>query len=542
MKSYFKLKIVKNNGYVTLLYHHKNGGIELSTGIKCIKSNWGDGHKPNPIKKGDADYINKNEILRLFMVDVERAVFNLQTNNIAPLASAVKMELKRMKEDLYYESKIKIVKDRYPVLFVLKKYVENEVSKVTSYSRSIKFRMSLITEYIKSDYGIDLDFRDINDLLFQNLQSFLVSKNYSNNTIAKIISQFRQFLRWAKKNGYVSEVYLDYKTSLTTKFKTIIVLEEPQIKKLFDFNDFDFKTKKKDEDGNPIFTKYYKDWPNKSYLISDEKLATIKDEKGYAVRDVKGKIVGAVSKGEFNTFTVYEVTKDMLLFSVATALRYSDVVRLKVADFDYNNRVFKVFQKKTSLSVTIVENDLSKKIWRKYTWGKSESQYVFPLPCKANDVTRQHYLSKVNHHLKQLGEEVGLKNLVEYIKMSGKEVDKGKLPLYSMLSFHIGRRTHATLANKKGVDEFTIARQLGHTANSVTAQYVGSSVDKLKTMFDFLINENSKIEKPNSKESTLEDKLKNEISILQKLVEEKRISETLYEKRVEILLDKYGFK
>ncbi len=542
MKSYFKLKIVKNIGYVTLLYHHKNGGIELSSGIKCTKNNWGDGHKPNPIKKSDADYINKNEVLRLFMVDVERAVFNLQTNNIAPFASALKMELKKMKEDMYFESKIKVVKDRYPVLFVLKKYVENEISKVTSYSRSIKFRMSLITEYIKSDYGVDLDFRDINDLLFQNLQNFLVSKNYSNNTIAKIISQFRQFLRWARKNGYVSEVYLDYKTSLTTKFKTIIVLEEPQIKKLYDFSDFDFKTKKKDEDGNPIYTKYYKDWPNTGYLISDEKLSTIKDEKGYAVRDNKGKIVGAVSKGEFNTFTVYEVTKDMLLFSVATALRYSDVVRLKVSDFDYNNRLFKVFQKKTSLSVSIVENELSKKIWRKYTFGKSESQYVFPMSCKPNDVTRQHYLSKVNLHLKQIGEEVGLKNLVEYIKMSGKEVDKGKLPLYSMLSFHIGRRTHATLANKKGVDEFTIARQLGHTANSVTAQYVGSSVEKLKTMFDFLIKENSKIEKANSKESTLEESLKHDISVLQKLLENGGISETLYEKRVEILLDKYGFK
>lgn len=542
MKSYFKLKIVKNIGYVTMLYHHKKGGIELSTGIKCKIENWGDGHKANPIKKSDSDYINKNEVLRLFMVDVERAVFNLQTKRVAPLASAVKLELKQMKEDLYFESKIKVVKDRYPVLFVLKKYIESEVLKATSYSRSIKFRMNLISEFIKSNYSIELDFRDVNDLVFQNLQSFLVLKNYSNNTIAKIISQFRQFLRWARKNGYVTEVYLDFKTSLTTKFKTIIVIEEPQIKKLFDFSDFDFKSKKKDEDGNPTYLNYYKDWPNKSYLISDEKFATIKDEMGYSLRDNKGKIVGAVSKGEFNTFTVYEITKDMLLFSVATALRYSDIVRLKVSDFDYNNRVFKVFQKKTSLSVTIVENELSKKIWRKYTYGKSESQYVFPLPCKPNEITRQHYLTKVNLHLKQIGEEVGLKNLVEYIKMSGKEVDKGKLPLYSMLSFHIGRRSFATLANKMGVDEFTIARQLGHTANSVTAQYVGSSVEKLKTMFDFILNEKSKKAKSKSEDLDMQPKLQSDIKILQKLLDDGDISNALYEKRVEILLDKYGFK
>lgn len=542
MKSYFKLKIVKNIGYVTLLYHHKKGSIELSTGIKCTAINWGNGHKPNPIKKSDADFINKNEVLRLFMVDVERAVFNLQTNGTAPLASAVKMELKKMKEDLYFESKIKVVKDRYPVLFVLNKYVESEVAKATSYSRSIKFRMSLISEFVKSNYGKDLDFRDVNDSVFQNLQSHLVTKNYSNNTIAKIISQFRQFLRWARKNGYVTEVYLDYKTSLTTKFKTIVVLEEPQIKKLYDFTDFDFKSKKKDDGGNPKYTKFYKDWPSKSYLISDEKLVTIKDEKGYAIRDNKGKIVGAVSKGEFNTFTVYEVTKDMLLFSVATALRYSDVVRLKVSDFDYNNRIFKVFQKKTSLSVSIVENALSKKIWRKYTWGKSESQYVFPMPCKANDITRQHYLTKVNLHLKKIGEEVGLKNLVEYIKMSGKEVDKGKLPLYSMLSFHIGRRSHATLANKKGVDEFTIARQLGHTANSVTAQYVGSSLEKLKTMFDFIEPKVSNIEKTNLSPTKNNEGLETQLLKLKELFDKGLLEKDAYDDRVELLLDRFGFK
>ena len=545
MDPYFKCKKVKGKDYITLIYYYKSKGIELSTGIKCLKSNFGDGKRDNPIKKTDADYIQKNEILRLFREDVKRAIFNLQTNQLSPLAEYVKLEMKRFKEDTYFESKIKLAVDRHPLLYVAQKYIESETAKRTSYSRSIKFRINLISKFIKDEYRNEIHFRDVNDELYKRFQNHLVSESYSNATISKIISQFRQFLRWAKKNGYVSDVYIDYHTSLNTNYKPIIIIEESEIKKLYFFNKFDFKQSKQKADEIPSYMEYYGDWPNESYIIVEEKTETVKDELGYAIRDSKGIIESEVPKGEFNHFTVFEVVKDMLLFSVATSLRYSDVINLRVADFNYKTRIFSVFQKKTSMPVEIVENALSKKLWYKYTYGKSSSQFVFPLPCKSVISTRHHYLTYVNKYLKLIGHHVGLRNLVEYIKMSGKVVDRGKIPLSSALSFHIARKTHATLANRRGVDAYSLARQLGHTAKGITGRYVGTNDDKLKTLFDFVFEDEkkvSKIKNPNSTPSPINDDLKSQLSKLKLMFDEGLLDEDLYKDRVELMLDKYGFK
>jgi hypothetical protein len=197
------------------------------------------------------------------------------------------------------------------------------------------------------------------------------------------------------------------------------------------------------------------------------------------------------------------------------------------------------------MPVEIVENALSKKLWHKYTYGKSSSQFVFPLPCKAVLSTRHHYLTYVNKYLKLIGHHVGLRNLVDYVKMSGKVVDRGKIPLSSALSFHIARKTHATLANRRGVDAYSLARQLGHTAKGITGRYVGSNDDKLKSLFDFVFEDEKKVsnkEKTNSPLSSVDEDLKSQLSKLKLMLDEGLLEKGAYDDRVDLLLDKYGFK
>ena len=98
--------------------------------------------------------------------------------------------------------------------------------------------------------------------LYKRFQNHLVSESYSNATISKIISQFRQFLRWAKKNGFVSDVYIDYRTSLNTNYKPIIIIEESEIKKLYFFSKFDFKQIKQKNNEQPSYIEYFKDCLN----------------------------------------------------------------------------------------------------------------------------------------------------------------------------------------------------------------------------------------------------------------------------------------
>jgi hypothetical protein len=128
--------------------------------------------------------------------------------------------------------------------------------------------------------------------------------------------------------------------------------------------------------------------------------------------------------------------------------------------------------------------------------------------------------------------------------MSGKVVDRGKIPLSSALSFHIARKTHATLANRRGVDAYSLARQLGHTAKGITGRYVGTNDDKLKTLFDFVFEDEKKvsnIKNPNSTPSPINDDLKSQLSKLKLMFDEGLLSKEAYDDRVELMLDKYGF-
>jgi hypothetical protein len=73
---------------------------------------------------------------------------------------------------------------------------------------------------------------------------------------------------------------------------------------------------------------------------------------------------------------------------------------------------------------------------------------------------------------------------------------------------------------------------------------VGTNDDKLKTLFDFVFEDKKKVsnpENPNSTTSPIDNDLKSQIEQLKLMKANGDISEILYEKRVELLLDKYGF-
>jgi integrase len=227
------------------------------------------------------------------------------------------------------------------------------------------------------------------------------------------------------------------------------------------------------------------------------------------------------------------------LFSIATGLRWSDCVKVKVGDFDIKNREYSIIQQKTNEPVPIIENELSRLLFQKYSKGKSVFQYLFPINCKKNDFTRQNYLTKVNEHLKEIGKILKFNNSVNTIRRVGKNPTKNpSVPFYQLISFHMGRRTHATIGAKY-VDMKSISQQMGHSNITMTGKYISKDDDKLKTLFDFLKPKVSNPENPNS--TPIDDDLKSQLSKLKLMFDEGLLSKEAYDDRVELLLDKYGF-
>jgi integrase len=546
MRLYYIIKENKSTKecYVILKYKYKSKQVDLTPSLKVKKSNFGDGKSDNPIKRTDTEFLRKNEVLRGFKERINQIIYNLNSEGVEPSCEMVKNQFKKKEKENYFESKIPTQSTSLLVLFVIEKYlvhVENTskskykvgVKEDTPYSKSVKSRFVHIKELIKTKYGSDFDFYEIGDEFYDNLQSYLINKDLSNVTISKIISQFRQFVRWSQKNNYTKGGDTSYKVTLPTNYKTIITLNEDEITKLFKFRGFDYILK-----NGKVNTKvldYYKNWKEKDYTIIEDVRKTTFDKKGM--------IKGDEPTGKVNYYTTYEVLLDMFLFGISTGLRWSNLVTIRGINYDYDTKKFTPIQLKTKRRVEIIENELSRFIWMKYVKGKSSNQYVFPLPTSENDNSRRMYNTKGNVHIKNIGKILGLTRRVEVVKMSGETSSETKVPLYTNISFHMGRKTHSTIGSHQGVDPYSISKQMGHSGMDMTSRYVGRDEDKLEKMFDFIEDDLkdvkktvNKIESKEMEKGLSSNDIDKKLEELKSRYKRKLITKNVYEEKMKELI------
>jgi integrase len=546
MRLYYIIKENKSTKecYVILKYKYKSKQVDLTPSLKVKKSNFGDGKSDNPIKRTDTEFLRKNEVLRGFKERINQIIYNLNSEGVEPSCEMVKNQFKKKEKENYFESKIPTQSTSLLVLFVIEKYlvhVENTskskykvgVKEDTPYSKSVKSRFVHIKELIKTKYGSDFDFYEIGDEFYDNLQSYLINKDLSNVTISKIISQFRQFVRWSQKNNYTKGGDTSYKVTLPTNYKTIITLNEDEITKLFKFRGFDYTLK-----NGKVNTKvldYYKNWKEKDYTIIEDVRKTTFDKKGM--------IKGDEPTGKVNYYTTYEVLLDMFLFGISTGLRWSNLVTIRGINYDYDTKKFTPIQLKTKRRVEIIENELSRFIWMKYVKGKSSNQYVFPLPTSENDNSRRMYNTKGNVHIKNIGKILGLTRRVEVVKMSGETSSETKVPLYTNISFHMGRKTHSTIGSHQGVDPYSISKQMGHSGMDMTSRYVGRDEDKLEKMFDFIEDDLkdvkktvNKIESKEMEKGLSSNDIDKKLEELKSRYKRKLITKNVYEEKMKELI------
>jgi hypothetical protein len=123
--------------------------------------------------------------------------------------------------------------------------------------------------------------------------------------------------------------------------------------------------------------------------------------------------------------------------------------------------------------------------------------------------------------------------------MSGETSSEEKVYLHSMVSFHMGRRTHSSIGVHGGIDPMTISKQMGHSGLDMTSRYVGRDDDKLKGMFGFLNEkerEEVKGEVNQEKVEMTPKEVDKELKLLKSRYNRKLITKKVYEDRMRELL------
>ncbi|MDX2190791.1 MAG: site-specific integrase [Bacteroidota bacterium] len=197
---------------------------------------------------------------------------------------------------------------------------------------------------------------------------------------------------------------------------------------------------------NP-FLKYKLKWENvkKEYLTEDE-INAIENQK---------------------VFPNLQRVRDLYVFAVyAGGIRISDLLLLKVKNFDKEKVIIK--QKKTREEVSIKLTTKALSIVTPYLENKEAEDFVFPFLSKKDEMLDEKGLhdkissfnAYINRMLKQIADYAGIKKSIH---------------------FHTSRHTFATLALKKGIRLEYVSKLMGHNSIRTTqiyAKIVNEELDK----------------------------------------------------------------
>ena len=154
-----------------------------------------------------------------------------------------------------------------------------------------------------------------------------------------------------------------------------------------------------------------------------------------------------------------ERIRDMFVLSCNLGQRYSDMVRIDKASFDFNK--FSIVQQKTGTKAIV---DIDKFCIDRRMVYQILEKYNYKAPFSGD-------ISSYNKYLKYLMLHIGL---VDEIKRETKVnglIHTENIPKYKLIGSHTGRRTFVTINLLRGIPLHEIMRASGHTSYSSFQKY-----------------------------------------------------------------------
>lgn len=477
--------------------------MKVTTGVAVRLNNWNPNGE-NPVRRSDSKYKFKNLQLKHKMVELETIIQNIELNGQIPETTLVKLHLKKELNKKEIETK-----KEFDFLIMVGEYINTVLSDVrftNGYRRNVVNSLNQFVYYIKEEIGTTFfpitDFTE--DFQKRYFNYSVEKKNRSNHTIQKQFKHLKSFVKWCFKNGYVDSPLETIK--INTNFqKEIIYLKRDEILKLYQYCDFDYE--------NPNHSKYTSEY------FSDE-----------------------LKNGRVSTYTNWEVYKDMLVFGCGLGCRFSDLVSLKIDNYEYGEErtngyfVFRMKKSRVGKQVRVPINQLTFQIWKKYSKNKTRYDYIFPRTPQGNPISNQ----KMNKHLKEIGKLVGLTRWIQNPSYTSdgkvKEGTDIRRPLYEFITSHIIRRTFIREGINNNIPYHIIMSMSGHSDEKVFQGYFSTIDEELdksgKMMFSITNEEPIEVQKTEPKKTDLQSELQK----LKDLFDKGLIPQSVYEKKVEELI------
>ena len=504
MSLYFSLikkdKLNNQSEYpVRLNYYFKGQKTSFPTNITVLEKNWGEGNSKNPINKSDSKHVAKNSNLRGIKREVEKVIDLIIVNGKQPLVKSVKDRFSNKKE-----REVKKISQDYSVGEVFRKYIrdfiEDENTQLSkNYVRSYKSSSKHIFNILKNYYSNNLFFDQIDSGVIEQFINYGIKNKLSNNSIQKLIGHFRTFFNWSLEKDYHKNVGVKfYNKSVSDNLseKDVIYLFRDEVKKLYELKDIEYENSNHRKHTNEL-------------------------------------VVDILKNGEKRVYTNFEFCRDLFLFQCGLGTRFGDTIKLKIEHFDFKNKEFKIYMEKTNRTVRVPINEMTEKIFRKYSKDKSKDDFIFPKTLSGNFYPNQ----KINTHLKTIAQLAKINRLIHRPLRSGKTIIKkteNSKQLWEVITTHVGRRTFIKEGIINKIEPYVIMSLVGHKSLRVFERYFSMNDEDRKvssSLFSF-VSENNIIKKNTSNIDSIEVRLQK----LKKLYQEKLIDKKSYQDRkIELL-------
>ena len=172
-------------------------------------------------------------------------------------------------------------------------------------------------------------------------------------------------------------------------------------------------------------------------------------------------------------------------------------------------------------------------IWKKYSKNKNAHNYLFPRTKFGNAISNQKYNSYIKEICKHIGLDRGVR--VRDWDLNGKEENTSFIPLYSIVSSHIGRRTFIREHIELGTPIRSIMKMTGHTTQKVFDGYYNVLDKDIMKVNDGLFNQELD-RKKEKKSKSITSETEEQLKTLLRLKEMGTLPEDIWKEKVKQLI------
>jgi hypothetical protein len=464
-------------------YHQDYKKTKVFTGISCSIKDWDTDNKK--VKRSDKNFKLKNLQIDTLRTKLETIVNRYKNNDEILSAQQLKLELKK-REIVKKSTSISSLPLYNLIKDWLNDYMINEVILQSTRNKTkqmAKDILDFIEEREKENETLLVD--DLNQDFSRDFMVWLFNKEYtrgdevivglSPNSVSRRFVALNIFCKWYSR---VSKEYIKVDKPSELKKSVSIIREEDkpflkndELQKVYNFNSFNYL--------KPIAKNGEIEWvENKEY----HKYLKLKGDTKTKNKDGIVELMFDKTKYGLQTYTTYEVYKDLFVFLCSVGCRYSDGIRMKLGNFYHAKRsststledgveaYFKFYQKKTNRDSIPRVNEVSYEIYKKYSRGKTKDDYLFPLTENGNFISDV----KFNKHIKKICKIIGLNRpfIERRVGISGKEIESKSKKLHEVIKSHVGRRTfiyNMVMDGNYTTEELKV--QTGHKKTDVFNSY-----------------------------------------------------------------------